>query len=694
MIEDDRKIIDEAIRFMAERAEVESEYRAEAQKAIRFVFGEQWPSEMQRQREIEWRPCLTINKLAGFCRQVSNQQRQQRPRIGIHPTGGGSTKKIADVIKGICRHVEVNSNADTAYDTAFDLAVKAGRGYWRLRTDFIDEKSFDQDIYIDRVENPFSVYMDGNEPDGCDAEQCLITDTMTKAAFKRQYPKADDGSAFLRTATGDVVDWITKEETRVAEYFRLRLDPATLVMLSDRSIAWKDELPADLEQYGLAIVTERKSFRRSVEWFKLTAMEILDRRTFPGRYIPVVPVYGNVEIVDGKRRIYGMVKDGMDPQRMVNYWETAATESIALAPKAKWMIAEGQDEGHEQEWATANLSARPVLRYKQTDVDGQPAPPPTRVQPEAPPVGILQALQVASGNLREVLGVVDPAMRVTGNVSGKALNAEKQQSDNSNFHFYDNLTRSMAHTGKIIVGLVPYIYDTPGRVQRIIGDDGKPDVITLNDRQTTAEGEVIKNDVTVGGYDVVMDTGPGYNSKRQEAVDAIAPLMNNQELMGAVGDLYFRNSDFPGAEVIADRLASMNPLAQLDEKSDVPPAAQVRLKQSEQQIKMLTERLQAAEQEIKMRSEIERMKQEGETQREHMRQTVRAHDVESVTATRRHDVETKALSAQNVAEINGLVKLLTEHLVSARDAQAFAAHSAVQDSQLAGKSNELEPPIN
>jgi len=687
-------LIDEARDFLRLSNDAESTNRQEGLADLRFVSGEQWPAEMQNSRALEARPCLTVNLMDGYCRQISNQQRQQRPRIKVHAVSSLAQKKIADVIEGLVRHIEVNSDADTAYDTAFDFAVKIGWGYWRVVTDYVREDSFDQDIYIQAIDNPFTVYFDPNSvlPDGSDQQKCLISDFITKDEFKRKYPGADDGSNFQFSGAGDdASEWLTKEDVRVAEYFKIDQVRSKLVMLSNKETLWASDLPPPeiLQRAGLTVVGDRDSFKRQVKWAKVTAMETLEERIWPGRWIPVIPTYGNVVTIGSKRHRFGIVKFGKDPARMVNYWNTAATESIALAPKAKWLMAEGQDEGFENEWAQANQSSRATLHYKQTDLMEQPAPPPQRLQPEPPPVGMLQALQQATGNLREVIGVNDPAMRINGNVSGKALNSEKQQSDNSTFHFYDNLTRSIKHTGRIILDLVPKIYDQE-RESRIIGDDGQPDMIIINGRKTTAEGEVIENNVTVGQYDVIMDTGPGYNSKRQEAVDAMAPLMQNEELMKVIGDLYFRNSDFPGSEVIADRLAAQNPLAQIDEKSDIPPAIQMQMKQMQQMVQQLQQQLQAAEQTLKARSDLKQMEEAAETNREHMRLTVKAHDIDSEERTRRHDVESQVTTrahdaalgykkAMDVEEIRAHLALLLSHIdqASKGDVQEEAIENAV-----------------
>jgi hypothetical protein len=671
--------IQDAIKFLKLVGEADSNNRQEGLQDLKFAAGDQWPVEIQNSRNIEARPCLTINKLDPYIRQVTNQQRQQRPRIKVHPVNNEGDLKVAQVIEGITRHIEVNSNADTAYDTAFDYAVRMGWGYWRVITDYVREDSFDQEIFIEPIDNPFGVYFDPNSvsPDGSDAEKCLITTVMSKDRFRQMYPGADDGVGFLPRATGDdTAEWVTKEDIRVAEFFYVVREKAELVMLSDGTKVYADKLPPKevMDEAGIIEVDRRKTWRRKVKWCKLTAMQILEEKEWPGRWIPIVPCYGAQVVIEGKRKKYGLVRFAKDPQRMYNFWRTSMTESIALAPKAKWLLAEGQDEGHENDWALANIKSTPVLRYKQRDINGEQAPVPTRLQPEPPPVGIMEAAAEVNNDLQTVMGIFDPSQQLPGNMSGKALMGQQNQVDLSNFHFYDNMTRSIKHTGKIILDLIPKIYDTQ-RVLRIIGVDGKPDMVTVNDMQAT--GEVLNN-VTVGEYDVVMDTGPGYNSKRQQAVEAMLPLMAQNEVFQVAGDLMFRNMDFPGADVIADRLAAMNPLAQIDEKSEIPPKVQMMIMQLQKTVQDQQNQMAAMGLDIKYKGTVESIKQDGETKRELMRSMAKAHNTETMAEVRVNDQNTRSITSQNKMEIEAIVKLLLANMPPDELARMIARMNAEQ----------------
>lgn len=673
--------IGEAIKFLEWANDADTMNRQEALEDLKFVNGEQWPIELQNSRNLESRPVLTINKLDGYCRQVINQIRQQRPRPKVHGMNSQSDEKVAQVIQGIIRHIEANSNADNAYDTAADYSVRMGWGFIRVRTDYVSDDSFEQEIYIDPVDNPFTVYFDPNSvlPDGSDGETCLITTMMSKKAFKKMYPGADVDS-FTQRGTGDSQsEWITKEDIRVAEYFYTVRKASKLILLSDGSSIFEDEFNKQKEMFiqgGVYPIDERPSVRKSIKWCKLTATEVLEEGEWAGKYLPIIPVYGRHVVIGDKRKKFGMVRYAKDAQRMYNFWQTSTTESVALAPKAKWVMAEGQDEGHENEWATANIKSFPLLRYKQTDIEGRPAPAPQRLQPEPPPTGILAATASIDDDIKTLMGIFDPAQAGQGNISGKALNGQQQQVDLSNFDFYDNLTKSQCQVARLILDLIPKIYDTQ-RVLRIIGDDGKPELVTVNERD--AANQVVNNNLMVGLYDVVMDTGPGYNSKREAAVEAMTPILAaDPNLMAQIGDLWFRNQDFPGADLIADRLATLNPLAQIDEKSDVPPQAQMAIKQLQEQLKQAEQQMQQMQLVLKNRQDVEAMKQEGETKRKLMDVTSRAHNTETMAEVKVNDQNTRAITSQNKTEIDAIVQLLLHHMDTNRLVQEIEKRNAEQ----------------
>lgn len=650
--------------------------RSEAVEALEFARGKQWPAEVENQRKLERRPCLTINKTNTFCRSVENNMRQQRPRIKVDPVSGGATKMVGDVIQGLIRHIEVQSAADLAYDTGAHYQTRIGWGYWRVVADYVAADSFDQELQVKRIRNPFSVYPGPHEsPDGSDMQKCLITSRMQRDEFKRQYPRAKPVDIANRGAGDDDTRWATKDEVVVAEFYWFDVKEDKLHMLSDGTKVFGGQLPSpdSMLAAGLTILRTRATTRRQLRWAKVTAVEILERQDLPGKYIPVIPVYGEEMLEGDKVKYSGMVRDLMDPQRMYNYWRTQETEFVALAPKAPWLIAEGQDEGYEDEWTNANVRSFSRLKYKpMSDENGAQLPPPMRQQPQAIPAASVNAAMGASEDMKAVAGMFDPALGAPGNeTSGTMVEQRQGQSDLSNYHLYDNLTRSIRHTGVILLDQIPAYYDT-ARVLRIIGEDGTAKTVTLNEKQVdpmTGAVQKVLNDVTVGLYDVVMDTGPGYQTKRQQGTVAMLQLLATPlgESVGhTAGDLVVRQMDFPDSEGIADRLMASNPIAMAEKKlpDDIPSEAKAFIAHLQQQTQALQQQLQQLEMEKMAKTWGDAEWQRTEIEKERIK-----------AASKAHDTAVKAAVDEGEARLRSQTELLVHH-IDAKAAEKAAKEPA------------------
>lgn len=617
------EIVTEMRRRLQLARDAEGANRNEMLEDLRFSFGEQWPAAMKMARQQEGRPALTINKTDTFVRSVVNNMRASRPRIRVHPVSDGADVKKADVIEGLIRHIEVNSNADLAYDTGAEYQTRAGEGFWRVCTRYVADDSFDQELYIDRIRNPFTVYMDPSAtmPDGSDADWCVLTSSMKKEAFRKKYPRAKIADVKDLGPGDDKAVWASAEEVVVAEYYRFEDRQDELWLLSNGQKVLKSRAPMSehdlLVTYNVRVMHRRPTTSRQLKWSLCTAVEELDERDLPGKYIPVVRVVGAEMIDNGKTIRFGMVRQLKDPQRMYNYWRTQETEFVALAPLAPWLMAEGQDEGYETEWQNANRKSYSRLKYKPVhDEQNNPLPAPQRLSPQQIPAASVNAAMAASDDLKAVAGMFDPALGAEGNeTSGTMVRARQGQSDMSNYHFYDNLTRAIRHTGVILIDLIPHYYDTQ-RVIRILGVDGVPQTTTINEKQRDQFGAIqqVLNDVTVGTYDVVMDTGPGYQTKRQENSDMLLGLLKTMpQVAQTAGDLVVRQMDFEAAQDVADRLAAANPLAMAEKKlpDDLPDDVKAFIAHLMGANQQMQQALQQAELEKKYRMGVEQVRQQG-----------------------------------------------------------------------------------
>ena len=558
-----------------------SDSREDELDDLRFMAGSpdnqwQWPADVLSTRgsvqgqTINARPCLTINKLPEHVRQVTNEQRQNRPSGKVIPVDDNADVEVAEILDGMVKHIEYISDADIAYDTACDNQVIYGEGYIRLLTDYCREDSFDQDIKIGRVRNAFSVYMDPTiqDPCGADAQWCFITQDMTKEEYQQTFPDASPISSMMTQGVGDesISAWLDEDTVRIAEYFYYKVKPGTLNLYPGNVSAF-DSTPEDKQlkaQFGKPVKT-RHVDRKQVMWMKTNGFDVLDEREWLGKYIPVVRVVGNEFEVQGQIYISGLVRNAKDAQRMYNYWTSQEAEMLALAPKAPFIGYGGQFEGYETQWKTANTTNWPYLEVNPDVTDGMGGvlPLPMRAPPPLPQTGLIQAKMGADEDIKSATGQYNASLGMQGNErSGKAITAREKQGDVGTYHYVDNLARAIRHITRQLVDMIPKIYDTQ-RVARIIGLDGDVSMVKINPGQQQPvntikdqNGGVIEKiyNPSIGTYDVMVTTGPGYMTKRQEALDAMSTILqSNPQLWSVAGDLFIKNMDWPGAQEMADR---------------------------------------------------------------------------------------------------------------------------------------------
>jgi Phage P22-like portal protein len=614
----ERAVLDRARKRMDKATKSESENRKAALDDLKFYRGEQWPSDVQAQRNFDQRPCLTINKLPTFVNQATNDVRQNRPAINVSPVGDKGDPEVAKMFAGMIREIERKSVADIAYDTAFATTARCGFGYWRVITEFEKPNSFNQVITVKRIRNPFTVYLDPahEEPDGSDAKWAFISDMLPRSEFTDEYPDAQP-MPWTEGGIGDSQkSWIGKDEVRIAEYFEVVTEKRTLVRLSNGATGWRDDMdPRVLARF--AVEEEREADCNKIKWYKITAVEVLEERDWPGSWIPVVKVIGDEVDIEGKVHYNGIVRNAKDAQRMYNYWVTLLTELIALQPKAPFIGAEGQFEGHEQEWKTANVKSTPYLEYKVETVDQKPLPPPQRQPMTQPATGVMAAMQGSAQDMMATTGIRFDATTkdLMYDESGRALRELRKFGDLGWFHLVDNLSRSLRHTGVIIVELIPKIYNSR-RIETILREDGGEERVTIDpaaekpmqETRDPQSQKVMKIfNPTYGEYGVTVTIGPSFATKRIEAAEsmmdfvrAIAPAA--PQAATGIMDLIAKNQDWPGSEEFATRLsklvAQLHPGITAPDIKDVPPQVQAvlmgmqsQLQQSQQQIVQLTKAL-------------------------------------------------------------------------------------------------------
>jgi len=577
-------------------AEAENDNRVNGLDDIEFArLGKQWDEGVRKLRELDHRPCLTFNKMPTFIRQVVNDARQNRPSITVHPADSKADVETAKILSGIIRHIEVSSNADIAYDTAIEAAVGGGFGYWRVNTAYTSDDSFDQDITIERIADAFTVFgdPDSDSADGSDWNCAFIVKTLTKEEFGKRYKGKDAVDWDALGYTGLASPWMDGDDIMVAEYWHREQTEKQIVALTNGMTVEIGELD-DVQDADptIEVIGEPRTVKGyKVTQYILSGAEVLEEVEWPGKYIPIIPVYGDEVIIEGKRHLRSLIRDAKDAQRDYNYWRTTTTEMVALAPKAPFIGPVGAFDTDVEKWSTANNMSHAYIEY-----DGTQAP--QRQSYQGPPAAAIQQALSANDDMKAIIGLHDASLGMRSNeTSGIAIRERQRQGNVATFHFLDNLTRAIRHCGNVLLDLIPQVFGT-ARVARILGDDMRPEAVQLApadqqqalQQQMAMRGQQIARiyDITAGKYDLTVKAGPSYSTMREETraelVEIIRAVPAAAEILGP---MYLRNSDWPGADEAADKLEQG--------EGGSPPQQDPRVAQMMQQMQQTMQKMQQLE---------------------------------------------------------------------------------------------------
>lgn len=614
---DDDDVLAKGRKAFERCVDAEDHNRVTALEDLRFVrLGEQWPDNIRKMRERQKRPCLTINRLPAVVRQVVNDARQNKPSIKVHPVDSVADVEVAKVMDGLIRAIEYQSSADVAYDTAVECAVTAGFGYFRIGMDYAYDDTFDMDLTIERIGNPFAVYGDpmSRAADSSDWNVAFIVDRLSKEDYKAQYgDKAMvDFNNDAWSEAGDV--WLNQEGVLVAEWWTREHVEKEVLLLSDGRVVDEESIERDEElqvaiQAGIVQVVEQRTTKScKVRQVIMSGVDVLKVTDWPGKYIPIVPVYGEEFDIEGKRYFRSLIHQAKDSQTAYNVMRSTSVEVYGLTPRVPFIGPKNAFATDSEKWATVNTHNHPYIEY-----DGQ-IPPQRQPLDAGPAVGAIQEAMNAAEDIKAITGIYDASLGARSNeTSGKAIMARQREGDTSTFHFIDNLSRAIRHAGRILIDLIPKVYTTP-RIIRTLGEDGTDGSEAVNQPvqemdengkpMVDERGEAIirMRDLTLGKYDLTVTTGPSFTTRREEAAAQMTEMIRAYPAIAPlIGDIMARNLDWPGADEIAERLAALNPLKQ---QQQIPPEVQQAMEQGQ----MLIQQLQQENEQLKADLGIEQEK--------------------------------------------------------------------------------------
>jgi hypothetical protein len=618
----------------------EKDLRDEFETNIKFVGGEQWDSKVKQDRTNAGRPSLTFSRCHTFVQQVANEARQNKPQIKFIPTTDDD-KDLAEIYEGLARHIQYDSDAQVAYETAVEYSAGGGFGYFGFITEYCDDKSFDQDLKIRPFVDPLSVYgilipaCLGQEP----KHAFVVGAPMSKDEFKSAYPDAEANDLDW-TAEG-YGSWVGEDKIRVAEYW--------CVEEKQKKITKGNK--------------ERSVIERTVKFYKTNGVEILEETEWPGSTIPIIPVLGKLMWVSGQPKLYSVVTFQRDPQRLLNFYKTRIAETIALAPVGPYMVAEGQLEGHEAEWARINQSPL-IAQYKPIAIGTSVIGKPERDTFEPPIASMSAAAAQEIDDMKATAGIFDASMGSESNEkSGIAIQRRQQQSNVTNMHYMDNLERGFKKGGMVIAEVLDPLYDTPRRI-RILGEDETPKIVAIN--QPNQGGKEYK--FGKAKFDVIVTMGRSFSTKRMESFDMMSSVIQSSpDILPLVGDIFFKNSDLAGADQLAERFKTMLPpqVQQAEQqKNGQQPDPQQLMAENAQlkgQMQQMGAELQDAQNPMKVKQlEI----QDKSAQRQH--------DKEMASAQFEHDLQIKRMEMELKAHLDVMKHDSAEELAQHKSEQAAA----------------------
>lgn len=556
--------------------------REEAATDLNFLAGNQWPDSVKGEREKDGRPMLTINRLPQFVRQITNDIRQADIAIKVRPEDDETDPELAKIYDGLIRQIQYRSSAKHVYSQAAEHQASCGIGWFRVTTDYADDMAFDQEIFIRGIRNPLSVYCDpaSVSPDRSDAMWIAVTEMIPKETFKARWPKAKEVDVELpsHSMTTRPFFWSTDETVRIAEYWRKVPVTRRLALFQDGSTVDITDFDDFKRSMLPPIVKERDCATHKVEMYRVSGSEILDGpHEWAGKHIPLVPVIGGEFPLEEKTYRYSAIRFARDPQQLYNYYRTAHAELLALQPKAPYLVETEMigDEDIKARWDQAGKKNMPYLPYTRTESGNKPE----RLMPPQPSVAMVNEGQLAQDDMKATTGIYDASVGARSNeTSGVAIGRRDEQSDTANYHFIDNLQRSLEHCGRILIDLIPRVYDNE-RVIRLMpetGSDQEEEAVAINKLVYDDGGEpVLLHDLSAAAFDVRVTIGKAYATRRMEAAEGLfefAKALPPQHA-AVIVDLVAKNIDIPEADEMAKRLRRTVPKEILNDPDDpnAPP---------------------------------------------------------------------------------------------------------------------------
>jgi hypothetical protein len=608
-----------------------------------FLFLSQW-SYAEEQEFIRLRkPKFSFNKLHDFYKKVVGEQRTNTPDLEVRAEDDNTPQQNVDLIAGLVRQISCDSNSDIVYQTAFENALAGGFGAMFVGTRYKDADSFDQEIYLEPELYPDRCFFDPNakSPTKDDGNYCGRYIMMSKSEFEKEYPDIPYPQSFPAMWQYPYFNWGNSQQIVIAEYYKKEWKKFTLYKLSDGTTVRKkdylaknrsDKTDSDDEDamsmsFGKPkIIGRRESKECKIIRYKAIANRIISKDTIPGSELPLIFCPGEIKIVNQKEYTFSFIRYAIDAQRALNFFGSEIIQAVKNARREQFMASAINVTGSEeiaQMWRNPSIQQGALIYTP----DPQTGTRPEKLAAMEISMSVIQQYQMFEQDMQAILGMYDANRGAPGQeISGVALQERKLSGGASATIFFDNLERAIQQAGKVILSMIPEVYDNERSVFTQ-APDGKSKMVKINQKVAGAT----LNDVTTGKYSISIKPGPNFAVQQQQALDILLKLtsMLPEQMVPLTADLIAENIDIEKSPQLVERLQTLvDPQVLAKEKGEPAPPQQpnpqqqmaqqaVAYKQQELQLKMQQLQVQqensqreAQMQQLQYQLEFERLQQE------------------------------------------------------------------------------------
>lgn len=571
----------------------------------RFLFETQWDEKELRENQYLGKAQLQFNKLYDFYRKALAEQRKNTVAIELRATRNATQLDQAtiDLHAGLLRSIAYNSKTEVIYQTAFATQLHTSFGAIRVKTDWEDQKSFNQQILIEAYENPERCFWDPSAklPDKSDGDYCGVYTTYSKEYFKRLYPDVDVESIRQPTASTGNFAWVSNKTVTVVEYYYkeyfdemiYELANGEVVtrkelnqikdMIDDARLMMADELMLMQLEAQIEVVQKRRSKNYNIKKCILTENKILEESKWPSKYLPIVYVDGDSYWDREKQYTQSFIRHAKDAQRFLNYCAIEIATALKNSRKETFLVTPNQIKGFEKIWKNTEKQ-QGALPFNYDPQAGAPV----KLPPSELSQSLLQQYQRAELDVQSIMGIYEASRGMQGNeVSGVAIDNRGRQSNNAMFIFFDNLSRAVEQVGRIVLDLMPYIYDTE-RPLTITDQNGNTHDVIINKYDPITD--TYKNQIKDYSWDIEVNVGASFELQKQQALDTLVRLTQvSPDTFPMVADLIAENLDLQNTPQLVERFKNFVPPQILAKESGKelpppPPSPQEQMMQMQMQL--------------------------------------------------------------------------------------------------------------